>query len=383
MQVNLFSRPLQSLNVQQQNDEAHNISLEKNLKTLDKAQAELSKIDKQIASLNKQSASVETLAMLAAQQKQVVLAMLGGNPEMAIAALLAQGIEEYGKQLESIQAWTNGGEPMFLEALQLMLDDLLTGGLTNEEMEDALILLVMDLQVNGNSWGLGNFMSDPEVAEFMLFIVELIGSGNHASATDGIVLDWDTPSDTANNIESFLNKLIIATSSNNIPVDSVTSQVLAQLSGNIDVLCNQYVNHYNDPYGQIGSAELCPIFRLYLLSIILSDQALNQKEVELILTGTHAELDVFFNDKTSSTALGYLIDNSIWSDQFGFMFVPGGSVTLDEIQDLYSKFPARELTKEELKEVNRIGDQIQMLQETLKYWLSIMRDEQLAAARNI
>ncbi|EOX4259505.1 hypothetical protein ACPF3R_003356 [Vibrio cholerae] len=383
MQVNLFSRPLQSLNVQQQNDEAHNISLEKNLKTLDKAQAELSKIDKKIASLNKQPASVETLAMLAAHQRQVVLAMLGGNPEMAIAALLAQGIEEYGKQLESIQAWTNGGEPMFLEALQFMLDDLLSGGLSNEEMEDALLLLVMDLQVNGNSWGLGSFMSDPKNNEFMLFIVELIGSANHMNATDGVHLEWDTPELTAGNIDTFLNSLINAASSGQIPTDSVTGLVLGQLSGQIDELCTQYVDHFNDSYGGIDSPEVSVIFRLYLLSIILADQSLTQDEVELILSGTHDELDDFFLQKTALEAFDYLVLNSSWANDWGQLYIPHGSVSLTEIQGLYANFPARELTKEELKEVNRIGDQIQMLQETLKYWLSIMRDEQLAAARNI
>ncbi|WP_194554311.1 hypothetical protein [Vibrio anguillarum] len=44
---------------------------------------------------------------------------------------------------------------------------------------------------------------------------------------------------------------------------------------------------------------------------------------------------------------------------------------------------SRPLTDEELKEVNRIGDQVRMLQETLKYWLQICRDELVAIARNI
>ena len=35
------------------------------------------------------------------------------------------------------------------------------------------------------------------------------------------------------------------------------------------------------------------------------------------------------------------------------------------------------------EEINRIGDQVKMLQETLKYWLSVIRDEQLSIARNI
>lgn len=60
----------------------------------------------------------------------------------------------------------------------------------------------------------------------------------------------------------------------------------------------------------------------------------------------------------------------------------GNGITTNDLVQLYSNFPARELTKEELTKVNNIGDQVRMLQETLKYWLSIIRDEQLATARN-
>ena len=41
------------------------------------------------------------------------------------------------------------------------------------------------------------------------------------------------------------------------------------------------------------------------------------------------------------------------------------------------------MTKEDLKEINNIGDQVKMLMQSLKYWLTTLRDEQLAISRNI
>lgn len=44
--------------------------------------------------------SIEILNMVAAQQKQVVLAILGANPELIIAGMLTASIEMYAQQLE-------------------------------------------------------------------------------------------------------------------------------------------------------------------------------------------------------------------------------------------------------------------------------------------
>ncbi|WP_341663645.1 hypothetical protein [Vibrio sp.] len=59
------------------------------------------------------------------------------------------------------------------------------------------------------------------------------------------------------------------------------------------------------------------------------------------------------------------------------------SQTLQKEIDATTNFPERELTDDDIEEINRIGDQVKMLQQTLKYWLSICRDEQMAIARNI
>ncbi|HDI3224134.1 TPA: hypothetical protein PMB70_003077 [Vibrio cholerae] len=402
MQVNLFSRPLQSLNVQQQNDEAHNISLEKNLKTLDKAQAELSKIDKQIASLNKQSASVETLAMLAAQQKQVVLAMLGGNPEMAIAALLAQGIEQYGDELELIQMWTQGGSEAVQAALSVMLEGLTTSAESVVDFEDVLQVALLDFISNIDNWsGANQIVDDVVLYRKIRRFLGNFGSGSHVPHHEGENLL------TASDIRAIFDVV-----KNLAPEGSVASNALNFLDQQQDlnnIFSNMSENYYDNDQGwyegSFGAgltvtgggddvlvpgmnSGMSPVMRLTLLQMSFLNGDLAFSAVDDVLTSDMEELCELFG----SDPFSYISSSDSWQiwtatvdsatewtgPDFG-----GVGVDVDFINDLVNAFPARELTKEELKEVNRIGDQIQMLQETLKYWLSIMRDEQLAAARNI
>uniref|UniRef100_UPI0040477136 hypothetical protein n=1 Tax=Vibrio anguillarum TaxID=55601 RepID=UPI0040477136 len=395
MQVNLFNRPLQSLNVQDQHDEAHNISLEKNLKTLDKAQAELSKIDKKIASLNKQSASVETLAMLAAQQKQVVLAMLRGNPEMAIAALLAQGIEKYGDQLADIQAWTNGGAAMFDAAMSEMFDSLVASGSTDGyTLEDLFQLAIMDFMSH-------EYPSTSVLDSIMGHFLESTGSGSH-----GYHEGWDGDG-FARESDALFDHLL-----NNAPAGSLCHDILTYMNGTCggkSALANQFRNNFDNAGGFVCDSTtypsgmgLSPMLRFAIMSgYLAANPDIDQATIEMFLTMPIADLNTFISDTTTySSAIEFLFDNDGYPGDDGFgnpsgwrpagpqnnhavIDWNGNGLSLPYFENLYATFPARELTKEELKEVNRIGDQIQMLQETLKYWLSIMRDEQLAAARNI
>ncbi|EJI2332316.1 hypothetical protein IG524_17295, partial [Vibrio cholerae] len=53
------------------------------------------------------------------------------------------------------------------------------------------------------------------------------------------------------------------------------------------------------------------------------------------------------------------------------------------LSGLYVNFPSRVLGDEDIKNINRIGDNVKMIMQTLKYWFQIMRDERVAIARNI
>lgn len=60
-----------------------------------------------------------------------------------------------------------------------------------------------------------------------------------------------------------------------------------------------------------------------------------------------------------------------------------GSLNASWLKALYQNYPQRVLGDEDTKEINRIGDNVKMIQQTLKYWYQILRDERLAIARNI
>lgn len=402
MQVNLFNRPLQSLDVQKQNDEVHNISLEEYFNTLYKAQPELSKIEKEIASLNKQSPSVETLAilavetfaMLAAQKKQVVLAMLGGNPEMAIAVLLAQGIEVYGDQLENIQGWTNGGAAMFNAAMEVMFDSLVASGSTDGyTLEDLFQLAVMDFISNGYA------QTSSSMKSIMGHFLESTGSGSH-----GYHEGWNG-NRFANECGALFDYML-----DNAPEGSLCHDILTYMDdtcGGKRALANQFRNNYDNAGGFVcdGSTYpsgmgLSPMLRFAIMSgYLAANPDIEQATIEMFLTMSIEDLNTFISDTTTySSAMDFLFDNDGYPgsnssgelgwrpvEQSGHLVIDwnGAGLSLTYFENLYTNFPARELTEEELKVVNRIGDQIQILQEALKYWLSIMRDEQLAAARNI
>ncbi|EGR0366733.1 molecular chaperone, partial [Vibrio cholerae] len=61
----------------------------------------------------------------------------------------------------------------------------------------------------------------------------------------------------------------------------------------------------------------------------------------------------------------------------------GNGLDLDDLESIYSNFPSRILSDEDIKDINRIGDNVKMIMQTLKYWFQILRDERVAIARNI
>lgn len=60
-----------------------------------------------------------------------------------------------------------------------------------------------------------------------------------------------------------------------------------------------------------------------------------------------------------------------------------GELDFQWLKDLSQNYPQRILGDEDIKEINRLGDSVKMLLQTMKYWLQIMRDERTAIARNI
>ncbi|EKF9857410.1 TPA: molecular chaperone [Vibrio cholerae] len=60
-----------------------------------------------------------------------------------------------------------------------------------------------------------------------------------------------------------------------------------------------------------------------------------------------------------------------------------GDLDRNWLDKLSQNYPKRILGDEDIKEINRLGDSVKMIMQTLKYWFQIMRDERVAIARNI
>ncbi|MCU8034838.1 MAG: hypothetical protein WC024_20395 [Shewanella sp.] len=351
--------------------------------------------DRALASLDVETGDVTTLLMVAAQQKQVVMVMAGQHSEAVIASALATSIEGYGSQLDIVNKWTSGGKPAFEAAIMQMFTAMKEGGINGIEYENMFQLVLLDVLSNSKEYGLedANFLKE------LGTLLEKTGSGSHTN--------WDfTPEQLGAKVNNVWSTLNSAIQGGKIPTDSIAYQAMSAMSGgNISSttpteLSSRFTSSvYNDPNagGWITSGlnDISPMARIVLLSALNGDQTVSAAEVETILTGSKAEVDGLLTKLANMDAMAYLFSAKCpgWqnSSDTNKPLPPGvtqafdydGTIQAQYLTDLYKNFSPRQLTDEDIKEINRIGDQVKMLQQTLKYWIQVCRDEQMAFARNI
>lgn len=383
MRINAFNEPYYNVDYQNATDKNKYGSLDKDLEKIDQAQKELMEIDKQVAATDKQPSNPEVMGMIATHQSQVVKSMLEGNPEEAIALLLAKSIETYAKRLQEIQDST-GGKAAFNDALQIMFDSLIKKGTpSGHDLENIFQLAIMDF--------MSNEYEDltPDLKEVMSHFLESTGSGSH-----GVHEGWNGPH-FANNVDKLFDFMLT-----HAPKDSLCHKALNSIDKSS--LKSQLKNNFDNEGGFVGlndydknpSHGLSPMLRIAITAAYLKNNPLELKDVNLLLTGSMADLNAYINSNTEySSAMEFLFANDDSGPGEGWRIVDqderkvidweGIGLSIEYFEGIYNHFPQRILTEDELKEVNRIGDQVKMLQETLKYWLSIMRDERLSTVRNI
>ncbi|MCS6235364.1 hypothetical protein G3495_09550 [Shewanella baltica] len=353
------------------------------------------KLNKALPFTKSEPSPFQTLATFAAHQKDIVRSMVGLSSESAIASALAGSIEAYGSQLDIVNKWTSGGKPAFEAAIMQMFAAMKEGGINGIEYENMFQLVLLDVLSNSKEYGLedANFLKE------LGTLLEKTGSGSHTN--------WDfTPEQLGAKVNNVWNALNSAIQGGKIPTDSIAYQAMSAMSGgNISSttpteLSRRFTSSvYNDPNagGWItgGLNDISPMARIVLLSALNGDQQVSADEVETILNGSKAEVDNLLTKLASMDAMAYLFSSKCpgWqnSSDTSKPLPPGvtqafdydGTIQAQYLTDLYKNFSPRQLTDEDIKEINRIGDQVKMIQQTLKYWLQICRDEQLAVARNI
>nr|QBH68065.1 molecular chaperone [Vibrio cholerae] len=335
--------------------------------------------------------------------KSLVLSGREKNIEQQISNSLLDAIDNSAAELEAFKAWTDGGNSVISPIIELMYENLIQDNANNNMAEDLMQLLVFDFLLHQDEWDLSDILTDDEM-DYLGYITENFGSGMH-SVYKGY--QENTPS---NIIDWFLNTFCKQLeSSGKIPEDSVCFKVL-QFFKEVDnknklvELGNAYsselqsvntsdinFNLSNSISKGESSTHVSPTLKFFLLAQGAKEGSLSANDwVEFInsdIDGIKKLLGIEEGDKKIADWLTDENKNTGWtydsSGQLDFNRGQEGGIPIADLLNFFKGFPSRVLSDDELKEVNRIGDNVKMIMQTLKYWFQILRDERVAVARNI
>ncbi len=340
-------------------------------------------LEQALSLLENDSLNVADLKMLTetvSHQRNALSLMSSRNAEADIANSLNGAIDQYAKELELIQGWTNGGKDMFNAANRVMFNTIVSSGsVSGIKLEDIFQIAIIDFMANHSN-------IDPTVFEAMRHFLESTGTGSH-----GVHENW-TGSVFSQNVDKVWDHI-----KNNASANSLSHEILNYLdttAGGKQALKSQYSTQFDSSEGYAFNTGfdknngLSPMLRLTLMSNYLKENPdIKQAEMEIFLKGSFGEIESFVQTTTKESLKDLLAKDSQWRvvDMNGKQVIDYLGVGLDSsfFVGLYQKFPPRVLSDEDTTNINRIGDTVKMIQQTLKYWIQIMRDERMAIARNI
>ncbi|ELJ8564369.1 TPA: molecular chaperone [Vibrio cholerae] len=185
----------------------------------------------------------------------------------------------------------------------------------------------------------------------------------------------------------------------------------ADANGNV---VNSEIGYYDPSNGgwiTSNNNNISPMMRLVFLSNLLkNDPELSKNKLDIILFGSLDEINKLSQDLNGKDAYQFIIDyDNPEQDAKGDLIGDGngwqnssvnhqddtrpsgveisldfhGELNEEWLENLSDNYPNRILGDEDIKEINRLGDSVKMIMQTLKYWFQIMRDERVAIARNI
>ncbi|EJG0784434.1 TPA: hypothetical protein ACPVW6_004725 [Vibrio parahaemolyticus] len=324
-------------------------------------------------------ADLKMLTEMVSHQRNALSLMSSRNAEVDIANSLNGAIDQYAKELELIQGWTNGGKDMFNAANRVMFNTIVSSGnVSGFKLEDIFQIAIIDFMANNS-----NIPSD--VFGAMQHFLESTGTGSH-----GVHENWNGSvfSQNVGKVWDYMKS--------NASTTSLSHEILIYLDsvGGKQALQTQYSNAFDNSEGYAFNTGfdknngLSPMLRLTLMSNYLKiNPDIKQEEMEIFLKGSFAQMEKFVQDTAKQTMIDLLSKDSEWRvvTMHGKQVIDYFGVGLNSsfFVGLYQKFPPRVLSDEDTTNINRIGDTVKMIQQTLKYWIQIMRDERMAIARNI
>ncbi|HHJ3201876.1 TPA: hypothetical protein ACQJO2_004457 [Vibrio parahaemolyticus] len=360
------------------------------------------------------NADLKTLSDAVNNQRSALNLMSSRNAEVDIANSLQDSIDDYAKELELIGMWVEGGKGGFYVALDKIANNLFSQSPPN--YEDLFQVALIDVLINSVDYGLEN---DADFMQYLSWCIEYIGTGQHNTWIDDLPrppsmvehqnnhgINNGNLKEIAKDVWSNIYQKI---SSGDIPKSSLAYRAMSLISGGSSVSStlpsslgnkldkNDYFSANSGGWITTTNNNMSPMMRLMLLTQALGDDDLSKAELETILTGNLKDINDLTRKKFNQNPYEYILaKDQIWqnSDHSGAQGAtkPSGvTITLDYagklnqtyLTGLYQNHPSRVLGDDEITDINRIGDTVKMIQQTLKYWIQIMRDERMAIARNI
>ncbi|MBM4947148.1 hypothetical protein HYO33_04165 [Vibrio parahaemolyticus] len=368
-------------------------------------ESELSKIEQWITQVEKNVATLDTPASLtttkevtealmaaSVYQKQIVVQMVSSNPEDAIALSLAASIEAYGKQLENINAWTEGGSAVVEASLPIIFEYICQKEYQNSYLylEDLFQIVLIEFTLDAEEYGMGDLLEDDDFMDAVGIILEFTGSGNHHDSFD--YRDQEEIIDAYNTVYEELHE--------RAPDNSLMAKAFNVIedNGGLKELEAGMSDEIYDNNGDINEDQyISPMLVLTILSIAASSGQISAEQWNIVMSGDQDAIEKIIdpNDEYDNLIEYIAVNQPPYGEGEGFWDYNEDTGYWDYhapdnigyepgyLERFFKDFPPRELTEEEIEEVNRIGDQVKMLQQTLLYWLKICRDEQMAMAQNI
>ncbi|ENO8435055.1 hypothetical protein [Vibrio parahaemolyticus] len=406
MKVNPYISSSMSAPVSSMDNHVGNLAADESVTNLDQA---LLLLDSDPSS----NADLKTLSDTVNDQRRALNLISARNAEVDIANSLQDSIDDYAKELELIGMWVEGGKGGFYVALDKIANNLFSQSSPN--YEDLYQIALIDVLINSTDYGLEN---DANFMQYLSWCIEYIGTGQHNTWIDDLPAPPNTIEDKDNyginnghlkklaeNVWSNIYKKI---NSGDIPTSSLAYRAMSLISGNSVASTlpsslgnkldkNNYFNANNSGWITTTNNNMSPMMRLMLLTQSLGDDDLSKAELETILTGNLKDINDLTQSKFNKHPYEYILEkDKAWQDSEhagaqGGSTPSGVTITLDYagrlnqtyLTQLYKNHPSRVLGDDEITDINRIGDTVKMIQQTLKYWIQIMRDERMAVARNI
>ncbi|HFG1863475.1 TPA: molecular chaperone, partial [Vibrio cholerae] len=323
------------------------------------------------------------------------------DTEQKISDSLLDAIDKSAAELEALDAWTNGGNSVIGPIIDIMYEGLISDETNESKLEDLMQLAVFDFLLNQNDWGV-NIINESEKT-YLGYITENFGSGMHSvykgyeENSPSKIVDW------------FLNSFCSLINANNkIPEDSVCFKIVKifqseENRNNLRELAREYTSELenidtsniqlnNSISKSESSTHLSPTLKFFLLAQGAKEGILSANDWSDFINADieHVKNMLGIESSSDKGIVDWLTDtnrNTGWvtdkSGQLDFNQGQAGGIPIADLLDFFSGFPSRVLSDDELKQVNRIGDNVKMIMQTLKYWFQILRDERVAVARNI